>query len=258
MTRVIKADGSGADQAGRASVLHLVDLATEARQVVLEARKEAARIVAEAKHSAGAARKQAAEEARAEGFDRGRSDGYTDGLQKAQAEVGEKFAAESAELLALARSVVEALLAGRAEQRENIHQQVLAFAVELAEKIVGHVAATDISAAEANLAKALELAGGGRLVVKVNPNQLERLRKRCGKITETLGLSGDIRLIGDERIGPGGVKVLGARGEIDATIRTQLANVVEALFGSGDDARGRYQSQAPKAPFVVHHPAAKA
>ena len=58
MTRVIKANASQSQQA-RAAVLDLADFAAEARTVVLDARKDAARIVAEARAKAEAAERQA-------------------------------------------------------------------------------------------------------------------------------------------------------------------------------------------------------
>jgi hypothetical protein len=62
------------------------------------------------------------------------------------------------------------------------------------------------------------------------------------ELAESLNCAGKVRLVGDETISPGGAKLQTAGGEIDATIETQLSNVVEALVGTrvGADAVGSY------------------
>jgi hypothetical protein len=47
-----------------------------------------------------------------------------------------------------------------------------------------------------------------------------------------LAVTGRIRWVADEAVAPGGVKVLTRRGQVDATIQTQLDNVAEALLGA--------------------------
>jgi flagellar biosynthesis/type III secretory pathway protein FliH len=110
--------------------------------------------------------------------------------------------------------------------------EMLEFAIELARKIVGRVAECDPRAAQANLGKALELAvAGGGVTVLVSPAQLEMLQGHAAELVEVLRLRGRVNLRGDETVGRGGVRLLSRQGEIDATIRTQLDNVVEALCG---------------------------
>lgn len=233
MTRVIKAEQLNAEAPPRAVLLNLRDFLDEARTVVLDARKEAARILTDARADAQAARRQAAEQGYAEGFARGQNDGYSDGRGKAQDEGRERIAADSAALARLAATIVEELSAARADLMHRARCQMLDFAMELAEKIVGRVAVTDIAAARANLAKALELScRSGQVVVCVNPAQLDQLREHFAELVEALHLRGVVRLVSDPQISPGGVKLLSQGGAIDATIETQLANVVEALVGA--------------------------
>ena len=62
------------------------------------------------------------------------------------------------------------------------------------------------------------------------------------QLVQVLSVSGDVRLVADEQIGKGGVKIISGHGEVDATIATQLNDVVESLFGRSDLA-GRYESE---------------
>ena len=90
----------------------------------------------------------------------------------------------------------------------------------------------EFDAARENLTKALELAKRStEITVAVNPDQLDRLRRHWPQLAESLGFDGRIQWVPSEGVSPGGVKIRTRRGQIDATIETQLANVAEALLG---------------------------
>lgn len=230
--RIIKADDPDQCASAKADVLNLSDFAAEARGIVLDARKDAARIVSEARAKSESVRRQARQQGYAEGFARGQADGHTDGLQQARVEAGRTYAAQYAEVLDLVRRTGTELAHARGGILHDGAGQVLDLAVLLAEKIVTIVAVEDIDAARANLAKVLEMAhGGGQIVVNVNPDQLSALQKDFSELAEALGLGGTVQLAADRRVSPGGV-VLGSRnGVIDATIETQLANIARGLLG---------------------------
>ncbi|MGC9454774.1 MAG: FliH/SctL family protein [Phycisphaerae bacterium] len=231
MAKVIK-QGEGEKHAAKSALLNLRDIAAEARSVVLEARKEAARIVEQARSEADSVRKEASEAGYQEGLARGRHDGYEQGRQEALAEARRKLSEDSASLLELAGKVVGQLDEARATVLQQGREEALTFAIALAERIVGHIAAADVAAARQNLAKAMDRAGcTSEITVRVNPRQLEALRTYCADLTDALGIRGGVELVADERISPGGVRVQTTSGEIDATVEKQLQNVVEALLG---------------------------
>jgi len=256
MTRIIKADETPDRDEAKADALNLADFADQARCIILDARKDAARIMAEARAKADAVEEQARQKGYAEGLARGQNDGYTDGGRQARTEVGKQVADEYAGLLGVAQEVIASLAAARADNYRKDCGQVLELAILLARKIVGAVAATDIRAAEVNLAKAMDLAHfQGRAVVKVNPTQLAHLRKGLPELVTMLDDSGEVSLEADETISPGGVKVISRYGEIDATIETQLANAARVLPGreipgveadrpEADQYAGRYEPVA--------------
>lgn len=215
-----------------AAMLNLNDFAEEARAVVLDARRQAAKILADARARVEATRKTARETGYSEGLEQGRQEGFNAGLDKARSEDLHKLDRELRELKTLAGKMVNELVGAKTELMHQAHSEMLEMVIELAEKIVGPLARADVSVAKMNLAKALELAGAaGELMVKVNPGQLEQLRQHCGELAEALSIPGTIRLVGDEKVGLGGVKLYSGGGMIDATVETQLANVAEALAG---------------------------
>lgn len=259
MTRVIKAhtDTASPSAASRAAVLNLKDLAAEARQVVLDARKEAARIVADAHGKADTEKDEIVERARAEGLARGRDDGYAEGRREGLDEARTEFATTSAELTALTQEILDQLRRSREEFQESHSARVLDFALELSELIVGRIAAVDISAATANLAKVMELANrGDRVLVKANPAQLEALKAYAAEWVRAVSDSPVVELVADEDVAPGGVKAVNGQGEIDATISSQMANVVEALLGARRGATASYADHSGS--YVPDGPGAEA
>jgi flagellar assembly protein FliH len=244
MARVIKAENQSDASAG-GTVLRLTDFVAEARAVVLEARKEAARIVAEARAKAEQAEQAAAGRGYEEGFARGRNDGYTDGCQAGSRQGLEASAGAAGGALSCAQRIAEELTAARGELLEQARRELLDLAVAVAERVVGVVAARDVAAAQANLVKVLEMAGYAKAItIKVNPLQLQALREHCRQAVEALAIKGRVELVGDPSISPGGVKLLTGGGQIDATIETQLAYVVEALVGPAMTDMGRYESHS--------------
>lgn len=229
MAHVIKANST--QQAGGAAALKLADFQAQAEAIVQEARRQAQRIIADAQAEADSIRKDAAPGSSADNPS-GRQQAQTS-PQRPEATVGsdDKLAAEIAETAAMARQLVAQLSAARWELVECAGREMVHLAIAIAEKIVGHVASSDPSAAQANLQKAIELCTGGKITARVNPSQLELLRRHCAELAETLAGAGVVELVADEQITAGGVKVLAGGGFVDATIETQWANIVEALLG---------------------------
>ncbi len=230
MTRIIKADAT--HLAPPAKTLNLADLAAEARAIILDARKQAAQILGDARQQADEERMAAARKAHAEGFARGQAEGYAAGKQQAVREMRETAAAGSSEMAALLKTAADELSAGRMEVLRQARSGMLDFALALAQKVVGKVAAADIAAAQHNLARALEMVqADGKVTVQVNPSQLERLKEYCPLVAGPLGLAGEIAFVADGAVAPGGVKVTAGQCRIDATICEQFDNIARELCG---------------------------
>ncbi|MFA6134523.1 MAG: FliH/SctL family protein [Phycisphaerae bacterium] len=233
MARIIKTTESGGEGAERSAVLKLTDFAQQARELVLEARTEAGRIVSEARAKADSMVESASQLAYDEGFARGQNDGYADGQRQGLEAARSQQTASIAELELYARRVIDELAAARARILRDAGEESLDLALAIARKVVGVVAVSDVSAAKANLEKVLELACGfSELSVHVNPAQLASLQEHCGRVASALSLPGRIEVVADAEIGPGGVKILSRAGEIDGTIETQLDAIVAALTGA--------------------------
>jgi flagellar assembly protein FliH len=137
MARIIKA---GDEVNAKAAVLRLNDLADEARQVVLDARREAGRIVAQAKAHAEAQAQEAIARARVEGFEQGRQEALEQCAEQNAGADAHQFDDEMRQLVAMARCVVDELSAARERLLDDARQELLELSIALAEKVVGVVA----------------------------------------------------------------------------------------------------------------------
>ncbi len=253
MVRVIKANETSTLGRTKAVVLNLRDLAAQAREIILDSRKEAAAILAGAKTQALEIKAEAAQAGQAEGFARGLAKGAAQAQVDAQAQIQ----ARTAEVVDLAKAIVAQLAAAKDQAQARMRNDMLNLSLQLASKIVGQVAVSDIAAARANLEKVLRLcSGGGEIVLKVNPGQLRRLQEHCGELTEALAVQGPVRLLPDESVGPGGVKLISGSGEIDATIETQLANLAKGLVGGMGGLFEQPPAMEPKTDGTFVHDAA--
>ncbi|MDP6544099.1 MAG: FliH/SctL family protein [Phycisphaerae bacterium] len=232
MTQIIKKAKRLPD--GGQSVMKLADIATQANEIILDARKAAAVIRTEARAKIETAREQARRQGYSEGFAEGQVHGMRDGERTAGDQARARIGDQSKQLLDLAGSILDKL----GECGEGPYQlaadEVLEFAIDLSTKIVGQLARTDPSVARGNLMKAMKLAGAdGEMIVAVNPVQLQELSRDFAEFVEVIDASGRARLVGDRKVAPGGVKITTARGVIDATVETQLDKVVSALSAGG-------------------------
>lgn len=95
MARIMKAGQLEDRSEAKIVALRLRELATQASGVVLDARKQAARILAEAREEAKLLELQAEEKGYAEGFRRGREEGYAAGEKAAYQQVSETLAGKT-------------------------------------------------------------------------------------------------------------------------------------------------------------------
>ena len=232
MTQIIKKARRLPD--GGQPVMKLADIATQANEVILEARKSAAKIRVEARANAETAREQARQQGYSDGFAEGQQQGMQDGARAGGDEARARIGDQSKQLADHAMSILGALEEAGDRPYQLAADEVLEFAIDLSTKIIGQFARTDISVARGNLVKAMKLAGAdGEMIVAVNPVQLQELSRDFAEFVEVIDASAQARLVGDRQVAPGGVKITTARGVIDATVETQLDKVVSALAVGG-------------------------
>jgi flagellar assembly protein FliH len=167
-------------------------------------------IVAQAHAEADAIRAQA------------REDGFAAGLQAAQAEV-----ATTTEALASALASVAEL---RGQVADEVERGAVALGLRIAEQALG-------GALAAQPERVLDVVRGAlravvereRLVIQVNPEDLEIVREGLDELRASLGGIEHIDVQEERRVQRGGAVIRTEVGEIDANIRTKLDRAHEAV-----------------------------
>lgn len=176
---------------------------------------EASAILETARAEADAIR----EAARQEGFQAG----YAQGIASAQ-----EYLAPSVSALAAAQ---EALGDERARAAEAVEREAVELAFRLAEKALG-------AAIEAKPEHVVDVVRGGlrrllerdRVLVMVNPEDLEILRGAADGLKAELGGIGELDVQAERRVNRGGAIVRTAAGEVDGRFEVQLERAREAML----------------------------
>jgi flagellar assembly protein FliH len=157
---------------------------------------------------------------------RAHEEGLADGLAEAADRVGSALAA-LADAEAAVRACEEEFL--RAAERSAVE-----LAVAIAEKIVGGaVAARPETVLDVVGGALLRTAARHRLVIEVNPDDLELVSASAEGLAARLGGVQRLDVVSERRIKRGGCIVRTEEGEIDARIGAQLDRIADILAEAG-------------------------
>lgn len=132
-------------------------------------------------------------------------------------------------LQALNRAVDE-VNALRAETAAQVERQAVELALKIAEQALHVAVAADPELVLGAVRGALRrLVERERVLVLVNPDDLELVRETAGTLLAELGGMEHLEIQSDRRVPRGGTVVRTAEGEVDATIETKLARAREVL-----------------------------
>jgi len=191
--------------------------AVEHRGAAVTPAQRAAEIVAAAEAQAAAIADAAAAEARERGFAQGRDEALASMTPAREA----------------LEAATAALAEAHAELAASLERRAAELAVAVAEKIVGAELATRPELVLEVLTGALRgAAERDRLVVEVNPDDLELVRDAAAGLAASLGGIASLDVVAERRVGRGGCVVRTLEGEIDATLAGQLERARETLLAA--------------------------
>ncbi len=157
-----------------------------------------------------------------------REEGYRDGLAQGLAETG-----------AAATAFVEAGrgLALAAEQlRDDAVREATALAVEVAARVLrAELAARPERVADVVRGAIRRAADRSALVARVSPQDLAACRAAIPGIMEEMGGISRLEVVDDPRVSPGSCLLETSSGDVDATVESQLARILEALSAPPDE-----------------------
>jgi flagellar assembly protein FliH len=231
MSTVIKA-GQAGPILRQLSTVDLADHLAKADAVVEQAKRQASQIVAKAKRDA----ELALEEARKAGYEAGYAQGYEQGVasghETAYSESIESFNKKHGDIVAVMQHAVEDFEAMKDEIRIAAERDVLDFAVQVASRLTFAIGRLHRESAVENVGRALRLVGSKTdLTVRIHPEDAESVRTFAQSVLQQMDAARSVNVVEDDSLSPGGCKVSSDRTDVDATLTTQVSEMVALLLG---------------------------
>ncbi len=232
MSTIIKA-GQSASVRTHLSTLDLTDHLAEATAAVCAAKREASRILATSRNQSD----QVLAEAKTQGYDAGYGDGALageeGGKERAYADAIARFEKEHASLVSAMEQAIAQFDDMKQRLRLDAVRDVLELAIGIATKLTFAIGRLDRGSAQGNLQRAIELVGTKTdLTIHVNPIDYDAMVSFANTLIPKTKSSPSVELVSDDGIAPGGCRVANDTTNIDATLETQVDEMVALLLGS--------------------------
>lgn len=203
-------DTDESDESG--SLLVLEETSMQVATLLESAKAQAHEIVEEAKKKAS----EYHEEARKAGFSEGYNEGFQKGLGQAE------------QLISQAKEVLEQSRTAFSQYLEACEPYLVAMTLEIAKKIVGDAIQCDPEIALSMIRQAISvLDDESSITINVNP-EIVAIIEGSKQNLEGQYNNRRIEVVGDPSISIGAL-VESPRGQVDATIETQIANIARAI-----------------------------
>jgi type III secretion protein L len=177
------------------------DAHQEAKEIVEQARRQAAGIVDKARQE----REVALAEARKQGREEGLAQA-TEIIARAKQEAGELLARSEPDIVRLALMVAEKIIGRTLDAQPDLVLYIAAQAIESVRQ-------------------------QRELVLRVNPADAQQMRDSRKKLMDLLGRTKDIAVREDPEVARGGCIIETENGTVDAQLKTQLQMLEQALLG---------------------------
>lgn len=237
MSTVIKAKESG-PILKRLSTVDLADHLAEARAVVEAAQRRAAQTIADAEVQVDSA----LEEARKSGHDAGYKQGYAEGTraghQTARDESIQQFKQEHGNIVADFQRAISEIDSMKQDLQIQAEKGLLDFAVLVATKLTFMIGRMHRESAVENVKRAIRLVGSkSDVTIRIHSRDIAAMEMFADSVIRRADASRVVNIVTDDSITPGGCKVESGCTHVDATLETQVDEIVSLLIGGeADDA----------------------
>ncbi len=166
-----------------------------------------------------------------EAYCRGFADGEASGYARGERTGKEKAAAELDPLIAALRGVLAELQDLRERSLREAEREIVLFALEVARRVVGREVRAGAEVAASIVSGVLRrLEHAERILLRLNPEDLDRLERGQAELLAQWTAGGRVRLEADPAVPPGGCLADSDCGEIDARLERCFAVVENALL----------------------------
>lgn len=237
-----------------AVVLDLGDLHRQGEALQAQARAKADAIVAQAEAERKRLISSAAEAGKAEGLARGLEEGRAKGAAEGKGAALAEHAKRLGELEAGWARALEQFELEREGMLLGARQDVLRLGVLIAEKVTKRVIEIDASVVASQIEAVLAmLAGPTRLSIAIHPADEAQARESLPRLLARLAPAAHAEVMTDASLAPGScVARTAGGGSIDASIRTQLDRIIQALLPDGGHGAGIAPPLAMTAVSAAH------
>ena len=214
----------------------LADIEAQAHAIIVRAKNQAARILAEAQRIGEELKKQSQETGFAQGKDEGFAAGHRDGLDAGQQQaLGEHRESLQKLIDALSSASVE-LNESRRMLETEASTDVLRLSVAIARKVTKQLALDGPSVVSANVREAMKLAVHASDVrIAVHPSQRQTLEAVLPELRTQWPALDHVALVEDDALTPGGCRIFTAGGQIDADLENQINRIAAELIPQKDE-----------------------
>lgn len=201
-------------------------LEEQGKALLEQAQQQAAAIVQEAKQQAEAVVQAAHAEGEAIKED-ARRQGYHEGLQQAEK--------EAQEIRRQAQQVLQQAEQIRQQTFDRMEQEIIALAVEMAEKFLATQLRLDEEIVLDTAKEALKLVRDREQVtLYVHPQEADLYLGSKQELEQILSDRAQLSIILDEQVKPGGCLVQSEQGMVDATVDTRWQQILKAVNAHGN------------------------
>ncbi len=181
---------------------------------------------------------QGRKEAYDEGFQEGHQKGFAEGLEagreaghtEAHIKETERIQDETEFLVGTIHAFAFAISNGRSEMLQAARKELVHLAVKIAERILHREIKEDPDVIRTHITDALELAfNASKVTVQVHPLDAQMINKYVDGMLDSFSRFEEFEIVAIEGIDRGGCKILTGSGEVDLTLKTQLAQIQDQL-----------------------------
>jgi flagellar assembly protein FliH len=225
-------------KAGHGHAYQLGDVSRLVEEELVQAKLQAARIIAEAHVQAEKIGKEA----------------YQVGLQKATsdavAKAEKQFAQSLSPLTQALTDAAEQIQQQRVQWQRDWECQLVDFVCAIAERIIRHELSHRPEIPLSWIREVLEMASGQTSAqISMHPDDVEALGRQTEQIRQSVARGLELEIRGDPSLSRGECRLVTRYGELDQRIESQISRVTEELLGVTRDSRT--SSVVPSSPLPL-------
>ena len=231
MSTVIKANQTGR-LLRRLSGVDLADHLAEAQSVIDRAKREAAAMIEEARRTAAKLHADAKRAGHTAGYGEGEAAGRRAGYDEAHRTTTERLTNECEHVVTAMKRAISEFEGIKAEVRIAAERDVLVFAMSLASRMTFAIGRKYSESVRENLRRALGIvAAPTDLTIRVNPDDREIMETFAPTVLATAAEAHAVTIAVDDAISRGGCTVTSGGTDVDATLDTQIDELVSLVLG---------------------------